>query len=325
MEQLEKWQTPMQLLEFVKRQLPVFYFDTEKEQQKWVAATTLDLYKNGQQYKTMGVQIEDVLLCHYQAANQGLSLLNGDYTIVRFGGKNPKPVAFTSYQRQRADVLSSPNVREFYPRTIWKGASVQQRDILKWEIKNPPHTGEKYGPDGTLKFDDILGFEFVLVRVDGEKYNYFSTVKDILLEIGKDEKMLFAYKKANGETMWWKFVMRKLLKWLPFDLNTSKDWRESFPTEKEVIPETLGVSVPFEVIGTDLFKQQQQQQQEQGQGQEQQQQEQEQQKPWLNIGTLEWDAVLAGISEGSILSVADVRSKYAVSRAVAEELQKFFL
>lgn len=338
MNELQKIESPTTALAIVRKSLPIFYFENSENEKKFVSACAIDLYKRSEEYVKNGISYEDVLLCHYQASQQGLNYLNGDYTVVKFGGKNPKPVVFTSYQKQRQDILDSPNVAEFYPNIIWRGATVQQRDLLQWDITNVPHVGAKYDQNGYLNFADILGFEFVLVRADGKKYNYFATVNEIMLEVGKDEKMLFMYKGRNGESMWYKFVMRKLLKWLPFSVGQSKDWREVQPRDDSPVGEVY--DTPFEEVvgGVNLLQPNQQTQpqqmpqqqpapaQPQPQPQPQQaapQQPQQPEKRWLNIDSEEWRGVLASIATGQVKSVADVRKIYAVSKAVEAELQKY--
>jgi len=345
MNELQKIESPTTALAIVKKSLPIFYFEKPENEKKFVSACAIDLYKRSEEYVKNGISYEDVLLCHYQASQQGLNYLNGDYTVVKFGGKNPKPVVFTSYQKQRQDILDSPNVAEFYPNIIWRGATVQQRDLLQWDINNVPHVGAKYDDNGFLNLADIFGFEFVLVRSDGKKYNYFATVQEIVLEVGKDEKLLFMYKNRNGESMWYKFVMRKLLKWLPFSVGQTKDWREVQPA-KDDRPVGDIADVPFEVIGGVNLLQpepqpqpkpqpeptpahgQPQQVQPQPQPQPQQQpqtmtQPQQPEKRWLNIDSEEWRGVLASIATGQVKTVADVRKSYAVSKAVEAELQKY--
>lgn len=333
MNELQKIESPTTALAIVKKSLSIFYFESPDNEKKFVSACAIDLYKRSEDYVKNGISYEDVLLCHYQASQQGLNYLNGDYTVVKFGGKNPKPVVFTSYQKQRQDILDSPNVAEFYPNIIWKGASVQQRDLLQWDIKNVPHVGAKYDQNGFLNFNDILGFEFVLVRSDGKKYNYFATVPEIVLEVGKDEKLLFMYKNRNGESMWYKFVMRKLLKWLPFSVGQSKDWCEVQPRETSPVGDIA--DVPFEEVGGVNLLQPEPQPQQQPQTMTQPQpnqpaqpapapaQPQQTEKRWLNIDSEEWRGVLASIATGQVKSVADVRKTYAVSKAVEAELQKY--
>ena len=331
MNELQKIESPTTALAIVKKSLPIFFFEDEKNKEKFVSACAIDLYQRSEEYVKNGINYEDVLLCHYRASQQGLNYLNGDYTVVKFGGKNPKPVVFTSYQKQRQDILDSPNVAEFYPNIIWRGANVQQRDLLQWDITNVPHVGAKYDQNGYLNFADIMGFEFVLVRADGKKYNYFATVNEIVLEVGKDEKLLFMYKNRNGETMWYKFVMRKLLKWLPFSVGQSKDWREVQPRDDSPVGEV--VDIPFEEVGgVNLLQPQTQPQPQPAPAQpqqaapvqpQQQPQPQQPEKSWLNIDSEEWRGVLASIATGQVKSVADVRKIYAVSKAVEAELQKY--
>lgn len=349
MNELQKIESPTTALAIVKKSMPIFYFENPENEKKFVSACAIDLYQRSEDYVKNGISYEDVLLCHYRASQQGLNYLNGDYTVVKFGGKNPKPVVFTSYQKQRQDILDSPNVAEFYPNIIWRGATVQQRDLLQWDITNVPHIGPKYDQNGYLNFADIMGFEFVLVRSDGKKYNYFATVQEVVLEVGKDEKMLFMYKGRNGESMWYKFVMRKLLKWLPFSVGQSKDWREVQPRDDSPVGEVC--DIPFEEVGgVNLLQPNQQEQQQQPEYQvqttvpsnpqypanpqyQQQPQPQPQQaapvqpqqpeKKWLNIDSEDWRGVMASIATGQVKSVADVRKTYAVSKAVEAELQKY--
>ena len=342
MNELQKIESPTTALAIVKKSLPIFFFEDEKNKEKFVSACAIDLYQRSEDYVKNGINYEDVLLCHYRASQQGLNYLNGDYTVVKFGGKNPKPVVFTSYQKQRQDILDSPNVAEFYPNIIWRGATVQQRDLLQWDITNVPHVGNKYDQNGYLNLADIMGFEFVLVRADGKKYNYFATVNEIVLEVGKDEKMLFMYKGRNGESMWYKFVMRKLLKWLPFSVGQSKDWREVQPRDDSPVGEVVDVQFEEFAGGVNLLQPNQQTQpqpQPMPQPQQQptqpqpqqaapvqpqpQQTQQQPEKRWLNIDSEDWRGVLASIATGQVKSVADVRKYYAVSKAVEAELQKY--
>ena len=342
MNELQKIESPTTALAIVKKSLPIFFFEDEKNKEKFVSACAIDLYQRSEDYMKNGINYEDVLLCHYRASQQGLNYLNGDYTVVKFGGKNPKPVVFTSYQKQRQDTLDSPNVAEFYPNIIWQGSTVQQRDLLQWDITNVPHVGNKYDQNGYLNLADIMGFEFVLVRADGKRYNYFATVNEIVLEVGKDEKMLFMYKGRNGESMWYKFVMRKLLKWLPFSVGQSKDWREVQPRDDSPVGEVVDVQFEEFAGGVNLLQPNQQTQpqpqpmpqpqQQPTQPQPQQaapvqpqphQTQQQPEKRWLNIDSEDWRGVLASIATGQVTSVADVRKIYAVSKAVEAELQKY--
>ena len=341
MNELQKIESPTTALAIVKKSLPIFFFEDEKNKEKFVSACAIDLYQRSEDYVKNGINYEDVLLCHYRASQQGLNYLNGDYTVVKFGGKNPKPVVFTSYQKQRQDILDSPNVAEFYPNIIWRGATVQQRDLLQWDITNVPHVGNKYDQNGYLNLADIMGFEFVLVRADGKRYNYFATVNEIVLEVGKDEKMLFMYKGRNGESMWYKFVMRKLLKWLPFSVGQSKDWREVQPRDDSPVGEVVDVQFEEFAGGVNLLQQPEPQPQQQEatpapapQPQtaapapapahtQQPQTQQQPEKRWLNIDSEDWRGVLASIATGQVKSVADVRKIYAVSKSVEAELQKY--
>ena len=331
MNELQKIESPTTALAIVKKSMPIFYFENPENEKKFVSACAIDLYQRSEDYMKNGISYEDVMMCHYRASQQGLNYLNGDYTVVKFGGKNPKPVVFTSYQKQRQDILDSPNVAEFYPNIIWRGSTVQQRDLLQWDINNAPHVGPKYDQNGYLNFADIMGFEFVLVRADGKRYNYFASVNEIVLEVGKDEKMLFMYKGRNGESMWYKFVMRKLLKWLPFSVGQSKDWREVQPRDDSPVGEVC--DIPFEEVGgVNLLQPNQQPQQQPAQAQPQPQpqqaapvqpQPQQPEKKWLNIDSEDWRGVMASIATGQVKSVADVRKIYAVSKAVEAELQKY--
>lgn len=315
--------SPKQALQIVKENEFVTFFENPQEQQKFQSSVVLDLYKNGQVYADGGIDPLDVLICHYQAAQQGLSLLAGDYSVVKFGGKNPKPVIFTSYKKQREDVLKSENVSEFYPNIIWKGSKVQQRDLLQWDIENISHSSPKYDKNGNFDLLQILGFEFVLVRCDGKKFNYFATTEEILLEVGKKQELLFMYRGKNAENMYFKFVMRKLLKWLPFSLECAKNWAENMP-QNEKSDESFDDVIDAEYVDDDInldavpdvFKGEQEQQP--------QEQQQDEGKKWLNEGTKEWDNVIQGIANGKVTSVADVRNFYKVSKEVAQKIEKYF-
>lgn len=314
--------TPAQALQVVKETEMLTYFDSDQENKRFQSSVALDLYKNCQTYAENHIDPVDVVVCHYQAAQQGLSLINGDYSVVKFGGKNPKPVIFTSYRKQREDVLKSENVSEFYPNIIWRGARVQQRDLLQWEIENVSHMGGKYDKNGNFDLSQILGFEFVLVRNDGKKYNYFATTDEILMEVGKKQDLLFMYRGKNAESMYFKFVMRKLLKWLPFSLDCSKNWAETPYKDDEGGQFDGVVDVEFEdVQGVDMPEELKPQQAPEEQPTTTATEDDG--KKWLNEGTKEWDNVLSGIAAGKVASVADVRQYYKVSKEVATKIEQY--
>ena len=232
MEQLVKFKSMSEIAQFAKDSTQMLFFDDTARQKKFVSSLVLDLYEDSKKspadnYAGRGIDYMDVVMLHYRASDKGLDYMRGDFSIVKFGGKNPRPQVFTSYRREREDVLNSPNVAEFYPQTIYNGSKVVQIDTLQWRIEPQKKSAKKLNAQGQFDLTNVMGFAFTLVTTSGRKYTYFTTKEEIFFEIGKDEKMLFMYRGANGETMFWKFVMRKLLKWLPVSLDGVKNWEEA--------------------------------------------------------------------------------------------------
>lgn len=48
----------------------------------------------------------------------------------------------------------------------------------------------------------------------------------------------------------------------------------------------------------------------------------EQVKPWLNVGSTQWNAIVKAVNDGSKFTIAQVKSKYQLSKEVEEELKK---
>ena len=232
MEQLVKFKSMSEIAQFAKNSTQMLFFDEDVKQKKFVSSLILDLYEDSKKspadnYAGRGVDYMDVVMLHYRASDKGLDYMRGDFSIVKFGGKNPRPQLFTSYRREREDVLNSPNVAEFYPQTVYNGSKVIQLDTLQWRIEPQKKSAKKLNAQGQFDLTNVMGFAFTLVTTSGRKFTYFTTKEEIFFEIGKDEKTLFMYRGANAETMFWKFVMRKLLKWLPISLGGVKNWEDA--------------------------------------------------------------------------------------------------
>ena len=232
MEQLVKFKSMSEIAQFAKNSTQMLFFDEEVKQKKFVSSLVLDLYEDtkklpAENYANRGIDYMDVAMLHYRAVDSGLDYMRGDFSIVKFGGKNPRPQVFTSYRREREDVLNSPIVAEFFPQTIYNGSKVVQLDTLRWRIEPQKKSAIKLNEKGQFDLTNVMGFAFTLITKRGRKFTYFTTKEEIFFEIGKDEKTLFMYRGANGETMFWKFVMRKLLKWLPISLGGVKKWEDA--------------------------------------------------------------------------------------------------
>ena len=232
MEQLVKFKSMSDIAQFAKNSTQMLFFDEDVKQKKFISSLVLDLYEDtkklpAENYANRGIDYMDVIMLHYRAVDNGLDYMRGDFSIVKFGGKNPRPQVFTSYRREREDVLNSPIVAEFFPQTVYNGSKVVQLDTLQWRIEPQKKSARKLNERGQFDLTNVMGFAFTLITTSGRKFTYFTTKEEIFFEIGKDEKTLFMYRGANGETMFWKFVMRKLLKWLPISLCGVKKWEEA--------------------------------------------------------------------------------------------------
>ena len=232
MEQLVKFKSMSEIAQFAKNSTQMLFFDEEVKQKKFVSSLVLDLYEDtkklpAENYANRGIDYMDVVMLHYRAVDNGLDYMRGDFSIVKFGGKNPRPQVFTSYRREREDVLNSPIVAEFFPQTVYNGSKVVQLDTLQWRIEPQKKSARKLNERGQFDLTNVMGFAFTLITTSGRKFTYFTTKEEIFFEIVKDEKTLFMYRGANGETMFWKFVMRKLLKWLPISLGGVKKWEDA--------------------------------------------------------------------------------------------------
>lgn len=334
MTQIQKFQNTGEIAQFVKSNSDFLFFDNQTNRQKFASGLILDLYndsKKANNYASSGIDLMDVVMLHYKAATAGLSHINGDFSIVKFGGKNPRPVAFTSYQKERDDVLKSEIVAEFYPQTIYNGSKVVQRDTLKWDIVPQAKSGKKLDNAGRFDLTNVHGFAFSLVTIGGEKYTYFSTKEEIFFEIGKDEKLLFLYRSANGETMFWKFVMRKLLKWLPIRLDGTKKW-----VDAEIVSEFDGKATNqmclnggqnFAENSAFIFEKPEKQEIEDTHKEEKENvaktfQNQETPKkekeglPPLILGSEDFTDIQNLIAEGKISTLDQIKEKYTVSQDV---------
>ena len=343
MAQIQKFQSTGEIAQFVKNNSDFLFFDSQTNRQKFASGLILDLYndsKKADNYAASGIDLMDVVMLHYKAASAGLSHLNGDFSIVKFGGKNPRPVAFTSYQRERDDVLRSEIVAEFYPQTIYNGSKVVQRDTLKWDIVPQAKSAKKLDNAGRFDLTNVCGFAFNLVTVGGEKYTYFSTKEEIFFEIGKDEKLLFLYRSANGETMFWKFVMRKLLKWLPISLDGTKKWIDA-----EIVPEfdekrenqaCLNSGQNFAENSAFVFEKTEKQEVEcaskekkenvakadQDKETPKKEKEEKEELPLLKMGSADFTEIQGLITEGKISTLDQIKEKYTVSQGVAAVIKE---
>lgn len=121
MEQLVKFKSMSDIAQFAKNSTQMLFFDEDVKQKKFISSLVLDLYEDtkklpAENYANRGIDYMDVIMLHYRAVDNGLDYMRGDFSIVKFGGKNPRPQVFTSYRREREDVLNSPIVAEFFPK-----------------------------------------------------------------------------------------------------------------------------------------------------------------------------------------------------------------
>ena len=340
MTQIQKFQNTGEIAQFVKSNSDFLFFDNQTNRQKFASGLILDLYndsKKADNYASSGIDLMDVVMLHYKAATAGLSHINGDFSIVKFGGKNPRPVAFTSYQKERDDVLKSEIVAEFFPQTVYNGSKVVQLDTLQWRIEPQKKSARKLNERGQFDLTNVMGFAFTLVTTSGRKFTYFTTKEEIFFEIGKDEKTLFMYRGANGETMFWKFVMRKLLKWLPISLCGVKKWEEA-----EIVSEFDGKATNqmclnggqnFAENSAFIFEKPEKQEIEDTHKEEKENvaktfQNQETPKkekeglPPLTLGSEDFTDIQNLIAEGKISTLDQIKEKYTVPQGVAAIIQE---
>lgn len=323
MEQLVKFKSMSDIAQFAKDSTQILFFDDTARQKKFVSSLVLDLYEDSKKspadnYAGRGIDYMDVVMLHYRASDKGLDYMRGDFSIVKFGGKNPRPQLFTSYRREREDVLNSPNVAEFYPQTIYNGSKVVQIDTLQWRIEPQKKSAKKLNAQGQFDLTNVMGFAFTLVTTSGKRYTYFTTKEEIFFEIGKDEKMLFMYRGANGETMFWKFVMRKLLKWLPVSLDGVKNWEEAEIVSgvEEKMPaeplldstENFAEKSAFNFGGIEKLEAAPQV--------EVAEKIEAKAKPTLTLGSVEFQKITEEISSGKISDMAHVKEQWDLSRDV---------
>ena len=329
MTQIQKFQSMAEIANFVKENSQMLYFEDLGKQQKFMSNLVLDIYNDSrlqEGYAAKGIDLMDVITLHYRAADLGLSYIKGDFSIVKFGGKNPRPQIFTSYKREREDVLNSEMVAEFYPQTVYNGSKVIQRDTLDWQISPQQKSARKLNAQGQFDLTNVMGFAFTLVTTSGKRYTYFTTKEEIFFEIGKEEKMLFMYKSANGEMMFYKFVMRKLLKWLPISLSEAKKWQDA-----EIVP-NLPLNEPtqpvlgnvgnfaeksaFKFIEPSKPEPEEKTEPKQPKKPEPQPKAKEKEKPTLTTGSDEFQNILERIAAGKVTSVEQLEEEWNIPNDV---------
>ena len=332
MEQLVKFKSMSEIAQFAKNSTQMLFFDEEMKQRKFISSLVLDLYEDSKKlpaenYANRSIDYMDVVMLHYRAADKGLDYMKGDFSIVKFGGKNPRPQVFTSYHREREDVLNSPIVAEFYPQTIYNGSKVVQLDTLQWNIEPQKKSARKLNAQGQFDLTNVMGFAFTLITTSGRKFTYFTTKEEIFFEIGKDEKTLFMYRGANGETMFWKFVMRKLLKWLPISLVGVKNWEEAEIVaeieEKAPIQSALGSGENFAKMSAFNFGSEKLEAAPQIEVAKKTEQKIEvEAKPTLTLGSVEFQKITEEISSGEIAGIAQVEEQWELKNDVREILNE---
>lgn len=182
----------------------------------------------------------------YLASKAGLSLIDGDFQFVPFGGKNPTIAIVPDFRAEqkiaegRGLIISyihgrADDVVEYLPDPLKHGFTLNSKKQGFDKIK----TVNAYTKE--VENDDVTWYACVAkVEATGEEFSYVESRENILLRA--NPATLKFYKDPNAHhTMCEKFVLRQLLKRLPSNLRgvDFDKWLPNFEdAEYEEVAET---------------------------------------------------------------------------------------
>lgn len=195
--------------------------------------------------ETLQIDLFEYLQKMYLASKAGLSLIDGDFQFVPFGGKNPT-IAVVPDFRAEQKIAEGRGLAISYIH----GRAGDEAESLPIPLKhNFTLRSRKQGFDKITKVNaytqevanDVIWYACIAkVEETGEEFSYVESRENILLRA--NPATLKFYKDPNAkDTMCEKFVLRQLLKRLPSNLRgvDFDKWLPNFEdAEYEEVPET---------------------------------------------------------------------------------------
>ena len=202
---------------------------------------------------TLQIDLFEYLQKMYLASKAGLSLIDGDFQFVPFGGKNPT-IAVVPDFRAEQKIAEGRGLAISYIH----GRAGDEAESLPIPLKhNFVLRSKKQGFDKITKVNaytqevanDVIWYACIAkVEETGEEFSYVESRENILLRA--NPATLKFYKDPNAkDTMCEKFVLRQLLKRLPSNLRgvDFDKWLPNFEdAEYEEVQETPSAPTPKE-------------------------------------------------------------------------------
>lgn len=227
--------TRLQQAEMIKNAVACFIPETDEQKQTLFTKNSLfylvkcNGYLQGDKVclpkangETLQIDLFEYLQKMYLASKAGLSLIDGDFLLVPFGGKNPT-IAVVPDFRAEQKIAEGRGLAISYIH----GRAGDEAESLPIPLKhNFVLRSKKIGFDKITKVNaytqevanDVIWYACIAkVEETGEEFSYVESRENILLRA--NPATLKFYKDPNAaHTMCEKFVLRQLLKRLPSNL-----------------------------------------------------------------------------------------------------------
>lgn len=227
--------TRLQQAEMIKNAVVCFIPETDPEKQTLFTKNSLFYLVKNKGYlqgdkvclpkpngENLQIDLFEYLQKMYLASKAGLSLIDGDFQFVPFGGKNPT-IAVVPDFRAEQKIAEGRGITISYIH----GRAGDEAESLPIPLKhNFVLRSKKQGFDKITKVNaytqevanDVIWYACIAkVEETGEEFSYVESRENILLRA--NPATLKFYKDPNAkDTMCEKFVLRQLLKRLPSNL-----------------------------------------------------------------------------------------------------------
>ena len=227
--------TRLQQAEMIKNAVVCFIPETDEQKQTLFTKNSLFYLVKSKGYlqgdkvclpkangETLQIDLFEYLQKMYLASKAGLSLIDGDFQFVPFGGKNPT-IAVVPDFRAEQKIAEGRGLAISYIH----GRAGDEAESLPIPLKhNFVLRSRKQGFDKITKVNaytqevanDVIWYACIAkVEETGEEFSYVESRENILLRA--NPATLKFYKDPNAkDTMCEKFVLRQLLKRLPSNL-----------------------------------------------------------------------------------------------------------
>ena len=258
--------TRLQQAEMIKNAVVCFIPETDPEKQTLFTKNSLFYLVKSKGFlqgdkvclpkpngETLQIDLFEYLQKMYLASKAGLSLIDGDFQFVPFGGKNPT-IAVVPDFRAEQKIAEGRGLAISYIH----GRAGDEAESLPIPLKhNFVLRSKKQGFDKITKVNaytqevanDVIWYACIAkVEATGEEFSYVESRENILLRA--NPATLKFYKDPNAkDTMCEKFVLRQLLKRLPSNLRgvDFDKWLPNFEdAEYEEVQETPTAPAPKE-------------------------------------------------------------------------------